>query len=201
MSQAEVTRNLNVSRMVVIRQWKQFQTTDAVVRRPKQGRPKATTPAEERYLTTNAHPEKTLHALLTHHRKEFFIYGAKSMCLVQIKSPAVYFSLMSPSSVPIVIPVEFSFGESLRLDTLPPSNIRESNRFSWCGILVWGGIMLDYHTLLHIFDMSSVTAQRYKDEVLESHVRPFQGAIDQDFFLWTIKANLVKNILEEEDIC
>ncbi|GFS57519.1 hypothetical protein TNCV_1401831 [Trichonephila clavipes] len=34
---------------------------------------------------------------------------------------------------------------------------------------------------LHIFDAGSVTAQRYKDGVLEPHGRLFQGAIGQDF--------------------
>ena len=39
-----------------------------------------------------------------------------------------------------------------------PSNIRD--RYGECGILVWGGNMLDGRIPLHIFDSDSVTAQR-----------------------------------------
>ncbi|GFT88892.1 hypothetical protein TNCV_906961 [Trichonephila clavipes] len=46
MSQAEVARNLIVSRIVMPRLWKQLQTAGAVVRWHRQGRSKATTPME-----------------------------------------------------------------------------------------------------------------------------------------------------------
>ncbi|GFV85458.1 hypothetical protein TNCV_3772821 [Trichonephila clavipes] len=57
MSQAEVARNLNASRMVISRQWKQFQTMGTVVRHGHD-RPKATIPKEDLYLTVNEHRDK-----------------------------------------------------------------------------------------------------------------------------------------------
>ncbi|GFV98358.1 transposable element Tcb2 transposase [Trichonephila clavipes] len=46
------------------------------------------------------------------------------------------------------------------------SNIRESDRFGGCGIVVRGGIMLDGITPLHVFDAGSVTVQQYKMKFL-----------------------------------
>ncbi|GFT87732.1 hypothetical protein TNCV_4000851 [Trichonephila clavipes] len=46
-SEAEVARNLNVSRMMISSLGKQFQTTGTVVKRPGQGRPKVTTLTED----------------------------------------------------------------------------------------------------------------------------------------------------------
>ncbi|GFV15152.1 transposable element Tcb2 transposase [Trichonephila clavipes] len=87
-----------------------------------------------------------------------------------------------------------------------PYNITESDRFGGCGVLVWGGIILDSRTPLHIFDAGSVNAQRYKDDILESRVRLFRGAIGQDFIFMDDNARpprvrFVEDFLEEADIC
>ncbi|GFW40792.1 transposable element Tcb2 transposase [Trichonephila clavipes] len=49
LSQADAARRLNVSRSVVQRLWDQYQSEDSVSRRPVPGRPRATTPAEDRF--------------------------------------------------------------------------------------------------------------------------------------------------------
>ncbi|GFY03737.1 uncharacterized protein TNCV_3666471 [Trichonephila clavipes] len=49
LSQADVARRLNVFRSVVQRLWDQYQSEDSVSRRPDPGRPRATTPAEDRF--------------------------------------------------------------------------------------------------------------------------------------------------------
>ncbi|GFV73975.1 uncharacterized protein TNCV_4559231 [Trichonephila clavipes] len=49
LSQADAARRLNVSRSVVQRLWDQYQSEDSVSRRPVLGRPRATTPAEDRF--------------------------------------------------------------------------------------------------------------------------------------------------------
>ncbi|GFV98953.1 transposable element Tcb2 transposase [Trichonephila clavipes] len=54
LSQADVARRLNVSRSVVQRLWDQYQSEDSVSRRPVPGRPRATTPAEDRFLALSA---------------------------------------------------------------------------------------------------------------------------------------------------
>ncbi|GBM14122.1 Transposable element Tcb2 transposase [Araneus ventricosus] len=54
LSQADVSRRLNVSRSVVQRLWDQYQSEDSVSIRPVSGRPRVTTPAENRFLALSA---------------------------------------------------------------------------------------------------------------------------------------------------
>ncbi|GFY34041.1 transposable element Tcb2 transposase [Trichonephila clavipes] len=51
-----------------------------------------------------------------------------------------------------------------------PSNIKERHRYGGPGVFVWGGIMLNRQTELHIFDRGSVTGDRYCEEVLLPHM-------------------------------
>ncbi|GBM02883.1 hypothetical protein AVEN_52055-1 [Araneus ventricosus] len=53
-SQAHAARRLNVSRIVVQRLWDQYQTEDSVSRIHVSGRPRVTTPAEDRFLALSA---------------------------------------------------------------------------------------------------------------------------------------------------
>ncbi|GFX67581.1 paired domain-containing protein [Trichonephila clavipes] len=57
--QADAARRLNVSRSVVQRLWDQYQSEDSVSRRPVPGRPRATTPAEDRFLALSARRRRT----------------------------------------------------------------------------------------------------------------------------------------------
>ncbi|GFT62655.1 transposable element Tcb2 transposase [Trichonephila clavipes] len=59
LSQADASRRLNVSRSVVQRLWDQYQSEDSVSRRPVPGRPRATTPAEDRFLALSARRRRT----------------------------------------------------------------------------------------------------------------------------------------------
>ncbi len=63
------------------------------------------------------------------------------------------------------------------------SNIVEYDRYGGESMMVWGGICLDGRTDLLVIDGGALTAVRYWDEVLEPVVRPFAGALDQDFAL------------------
>ncbi|GFT60857.1 transposable element Tcb2 transposase [Trichonephila clavipes] len=49
-SMTDVALFFGVHHSVISRLWKQFQTTQTVVRRPVDGRPRVTTPAENRYI-------------------------------------------------------------------------------------------------------------------------------------------------------
>ncbi|GFV20105.1 uncharacterized protein TNCV_4194041 [Trichonephila clavipes] len=49
--------------------------------------------------------------------------------------------------------------------------------------MVWAGITLDDRTHLHVFERGTVTAMRYRDEVLDPYVRLFTGAFGPDFIL------------------
>ncbi|GFU69758.1 transposable element Tcb1 transposase [Trichonephila clavipes] len=59
----------------------------------------------------------------------------------------------------------------------PPCNVMERNRYGGHGVVVWGGILLNGRTELHVFDRSSVTEDRYCKKVILPHVRLFRGAI------------------------
>ncbi|GFW17036.1 uncharacterized protein TNCV_2761601 [Trichonephila clavipes] len=65
--------------------------------------------------------------------------------------------------------------------------------------------MMDGCTDLHFIDTASVTAQRYKDEVLEPYVGFFRGAVGPDFIFMDDnapfhRAVLIDHFLETETI-
>ncbi|GFW59688.1 transposable element Tcb2 transposase [Trichonephila clavipes] len=86
-----------------------------------------------------------------------------------------------------------------------PSNIKERHHYGGPGVLVWGGIMLNGRTELHIFDRRSVIGDHYCEELLLPHVRLFKGAIGPDFIFMDNNARshqtlAVEEQLESEDI-
>ncbi|GFX03736.1 transposable element Tcb1 transposase [Trichonephila clavipes] len=71
--------------------------------------------------------------------------------------------------------------------------------------MVWAGISFGYRTDLHIFKRGSVTAVRYRDEVLELIVRLYAAAIGPTFVLMNDnarphRADIVNDYLESEGI-
>ncbi|GFV02927.1 transposable element Tcb2 transposase [Trichonephila clavipes] len=71
--------------------------------------------------------------------------------------------------------------------------------------MVGAGIKMDDRTDLHFFDTGSVTAQRYRNEVLEPYVNLFQGAVGPDFifmddYVLCHQAVLFDYCLETENI-
>ncbi|GFX96681.1 transposable element Tcb2 transposase [Trichonephila clavipes] len=71
--------------------------------------------------------------------------------------------------------------------------------------MVWAGIMIGGRTDLHFFDTGSVTAQRYRDEVLELYVCLLRGAVGPDFIFMDDnapchRAVLIDDFLEMENI-
>ncbi|GFT33635.1 transposable element Tcb2 transposase [Trichonephila clavipes] len=71
--------------------------------------------------------------------------------------------------------------------------------------MVWAVIIMDGRTDLHFFDTGSVTAQRYRDEVLEPYVHLLRGAVGPDFIFMDDnapchRAVLIDDFLETENI-
>ena len=58
-----------------------------------------------------------------------------------------------------------------------PDNVAEHDRYEGGSIMVWGCISLRGRTELHVINNGTLTAQRYRDEILAVHVRPYAGAI------------------------
>ncbi|GFS89978.1 transposable element Tcb2 transposase [Trichonephila clavipes] len=85
------------------------------------------------------------------------------------------------------------------------SNIEERHHYGGPGVLAWRVIILNGRTELYIFDRGSVTGDRYCEEVLLPHVRPFRGAIYPDFIFMDDNARphrtlAVEELLESEDL-
>jgi transposase len=57
------------------------------------------------------------------------------------------------------------------------------DRFGGGSVMVWGGVCMDGRTDLYVLPGGTLTAQRYRDEILEPIVRPFAGAIGEGFIL------------------
>nr|KAG5701651.1 hypothetical protein BaRGS_019340 [Batillaria attramentaria] len=71
--------------------------------------------------------------------------------------------------------------------------------------MVWGGISVQGKTDLHMFWNGTLTAVRYRDEILDPVVRPYAGAIGPEFILMDDnsrphRARIVDQYLEEESM-
>jgi transposase len=241
-SQTEVALWLGVSRNVVSYLWKQFQQNGSIERRPVNGRPRATTVREDRFITITAKRNREftarrlsnelasssgtrisrftiyrrLHAaglyarrpmvcvpLTNSHRRERLNWARDHHTWSQNQWANVLFSDESRFSLETDSRRIFIWRESGT--RYHPTNIRERDRYGGGGLMVWAGIMLDGRTPLHIFDGGTLTAQRYRDEILEPYVRLFRGAIGPEFIFMDDnarphRAQLVNEFIEGEDI-
>ena len=61
--------------------------------------------------------------------------------------------------------------------------IAEHDRYGGGSVMVWAGISAQGKTDLHVIDNGTRMAERYVNEILDVHVRPYAGAIGPDFIL------------------
>ncbi|GBN98117.1 Transposable element Tcb2 transposase [Araneus ventricosus] len=227
---------------VVCNLWKQFQDTGSIERKPGQGRPRATTATEDRYLSIIARRNMSATAFQLSHD----LYAATGTRVSRVtvsktlletrlfaRRPAVCVPLTSTHRrvrlawcrehrdwsvdqwATVLFTDEFRF--SLNTDSRRtfiwrkpgtsylPSNVREIDHYGGRGLIVWAGIMLDGRTPLHVFERGTVTGVRYRDEILEPHVRLFRDAVGPEFILMDDNARphrtlMVDEFLEREDI-
>ncbi|UYV74198.1 hypothetical protein LAZ67_11002402 [Cordylochernes scorpioides] len=86
-----------------------------------------------------------------------------------------------------------------------PGNIREIDSFRGGSLLVWAGISSSRRTPLHIFSGGTLTAQRYRDEILEPYLRPYRDQIGHNLIFMDDnarphRARLVNEYLQSENI-
>ena len=84
-------------------------------------------------------------------------------------------------------------------------NIVQHDRFGGGSVMVWGGISMEGRTDLYRLENGSLTAIRYRDEILEPMVRPYAGAVGPGFLLMHDNARphvarVCRQYLEDEGI-
>ncbi|GFT37703.1 transposable element Tcb2 transposase [Trichonephila clavipes] len=188
-TQAETVQALGVSQSEISRIWNRFLETGSAGRRPGQGRKRATTPNEDRFLvlTATETPKYERYSSPTTPSLGYWRQGFNSDC----PKPTTWCRRI--------------FIRRDRGSRNNPAFVHESVRFCGGGVLVYGGISIDGHTDLYIIRDGPLTARRYRNEILRPIVVPYAAAIGDDFILMDDnsnphRANLVEDSLFEEGI-
>ena len=66
--------------------------------------------------------------------------------------------------------------------------------------MVWAGISAQGKMDLHVIDNGTRTAERYVNEILDAHIRPYVGAIGPDFILMDDNARAHRARIEQAAI-
>ncbi|GFX36126.1 transposable element Tcb2 transposase [Trichonephila clavipes] len=187
-SVTSVAAEFGIAHSIVSRLWRQFQTTGTAIRGFSSGRPRGTTPANDRYIVLQARRNRRLHGgslfarrpvrcvpLTPAHRRRRSLWCREHRNWRDNEWGRVLFTdessfSLSSDSHRILIWRE-------RGSRNYPSNIIERDSYGCRGVLVWGGIMLGSRTDLHIFDAGSINGTRYCNEILLPYVRLFRGAM------------------------
>ncbi|GFV37250.1 transposable element Tcb2 transposase [Trichonephila clavipes] len=201
-----VAAEFGIAHSIVSRLWRQFQTTGTAIRGLSSGRPRGTTPADDRRLHGGglfARCPVRCVPLTPAHRRRRSLWSREHRNWRDNAWGRVLFTdesrfSLSSDSHRILIWRE-------RGSRNHPSNIIERDRYGGRGVLVWGGIMLGSRTDLHIFDAGSVNGTRYCNEILLPYVRLFRGAMGLQFLFMDDNAPChrtvaAEQLLESEDI-
>ncbi|GFV91162.1 transposable element Tcb1 transposase [Trichonephila clavipes] len=198
-SVASVAAEFGIAHSIVSRLWRQFQTTGIAIRGFISGRPRGTTPADDRG-TLSYRPEETggrqrEKSLDTRHRRRS-LWCREHRNWRNNEWERVLFTdesrfSLSSDSHRILIWRE-------RESRNHPSNIIERDRYGGRGVLVWGGIMFGSRTDLHIFDAGSVNGTRYCNEILLPYRRLFRGAMGLQFLFMDDNAPCHRTVAAEQ---
>ncbi|GFX07279.1 papilin [Trichonephila clavipes] len=171
------------------------------------GRPRGTTPADDRYIVLQARRNRRqIAGEIARHTTQATGRPISRFTVARrlhggglfARRPMRADSVLSSDSHRILIWRE-------RVSRNHSSNIIERDRYGGRGVLVWGGIMLGSRTDLHIFDAGSVNGTRYCNEILLPYVRLFRGVMGLQFLFMDDNAPChrtvaAEQLLESEDI-
>ncbi|GFX60990.1 transposable element Tcb2 transposase [Trichonephila clavipes] len=159
-TQAEVAQAIGVSQSVISRIWNRFLETESASRIPGQGRRRATTPNEDRYLVLSARRHRNMNATLLqqHLRSATGTTVSTETVRNRLHSVKSHFSV-HPDNRRIFIWRGRGSGNN-------PAFVHESVTFGGGGVLVHDGISIDGRTDLYIIRDGPLTARRYRDEIL-----------------------------------
>ncbi|GFV44519.1 transposable element Tcb2 transposase [Trichonephila clavipes] len=169
--------------------WNRFLETESAGRRPGQGRRRATTPNEDRYLVLTARRHRNMNATLLQQHLRSATGTTVSTQTVRNRLHGVGLYARRPLSRFSVHPDKrriFIWRD--RGSRNNPAFVHESVRFGGGGVLVYGGISIDGRTDLYIIRDGPLTARRYRDEILRPIVVPYAAAIGDDFILMDVTA-------------
>ncbi|UYV83652.1 hypothetical protein LAZ67_23001896 [Cordylochernes scorpioides] len=213
-SQVEVAKWLNVNKSV-----KQFIETGTIKRKEGSGRKRKTATSEDRYLvvTAKCHREMTAIQLSNELSSATGTRISRQTVYRRLREGALY--ARRPMTHDQWANVLFSDKSRFSLNTdsrrvfiwrepgtrYHPSNIREIDSFRGGSLLVWAGISSSRRTPLHIFSGGTLTAQRYRDEILEPYLRPYRDQIGHNLIFMDDnarpnRARLVNEYLQSENI-
>ncbi|GFX12715.1 transposable element Tcb2 transposase [Trichonephila clavipes] len=198
-----VAAEFGIAHGIVLRLWRQFQTAGTAIRGFSSGRPRGTTPADDRYIVLQAirNRRQTAGEIARHTTQATGRPISRFTVARRLHGGGLYdesrFSLSSDSHRILIWRQRGSRNN--------PSNIIERDMYGGRGVLVWGGIMLGSRIDLHIFDAGSVNGTRYCNEILLPYVRLFRGDMGQQFLFMDDNAPChrtlaAEQLLESEDI-
>ncbi|GFW74384.1 transposable element Tcb2 transposase [Trichonephila clavipes] len=166
-------------------------------RLPIQGRPRATTPAEDRFLSSGQEGEGE----------------ADHSCRQLVVDP---FQASGRRISATTVRNRFQLCVSQRTTAKEPLMLGKRTCFldaatmGFCAVhrrvqIYNGEISLGGHTDLHVFHGGTVTGLRYRDEILDPYVRPYAAAIGNDFILMDDnarphRAGIVEEYLEDHGL-
>ncbi|GFU91126.1 transposable element Tcb1 transposase [Trichonephila clavipes] len=191
-----------IAHSIVSRLWRQFQTTGTAIRGFSSGRPRGTTPADDRYIVLQARRNRrqTAGEIARHTTQatgrpisRFTVARRLHGGGLFARRPVRYESRFSLSSDSHRILIWREWGSRNH-----PSNIIERDRYGGRGVLVWGGIMPGSRTDLHIFNAGSVNGTRYCNEILLPYVRLFRGVMGLQFLFMDDNAPCHRTVAAEQ---
>ncbi|GFV01424.1 transposable element Tcb2 transposase [Trichonephila clavipes] len=210
-TQAEVALAIGVSQSVISRIWNRFLETGSAGRRPGQGRRRATTPNEDRYLVLTARRHRNINStLLQQHLRSATGTTVLTQTVRNLIHGVGLYARRPLACVRLTSRHRRDRRERIfiwrdRGSRNNPAFVHESVRFDGGGVLLYGGISIDGHTDLYIIRDGPLTARRYRDEILRPIAVSYAAAIGDDFILMDDncgphRANLGNNSLFEEGI-
>ncbi|GFU04578.1 transposable element Tcb1 transposase, partial [Trichonephila clavipes] len=199
-SVTSVAAEFGIAYSIVSQLWRQFQTTGTAIRGFSSGRPRGTTPADDRYIVLQARRNRrqTVGEIARHTTQATGRPISRFTVARRLHGGDESRFSLSNDSHRILIWRE-------RGSRNHPSNIIERDRYGGRSVLVLLGIMLGSRTDLHIFDAGSVNGTRYCNEILLPYVRLFRGAMGLQFLFMDDNAPChrtvaAEQLLESEDI-
>ncbi|GFX88233.1 transposable element Tcb2 transposase [Trichonephila clavipes] len=205
-TQAEVAQAIGVSQSVISRIWNHFLETGSTGRRPGQGRRRATTPNEDRYLVLTDRRHRNMNATLLQQHLRSASGTTVSTQTVRNRFHGVDLYIRRPMSCFSVHPDNrriFIWRDRGSRNNL--AFVHERVRFGSGKVLVYGGISIDGCTDLYVIPYGPLTTRRYSDDIFRPIVVSYAAAIGDVFILMDgncrpQRANLVEDFLFEEGI-